>query len=496
MAQPDKNILFIVIDQLRADCVNGALAGFVDLANIRGLQDEAVSFLNHYTVTNPCGPARASLLTGQYAMNHRVVRNGVPLASGTPNIALESRKAGYDPLLFGYTDTAVDPKERHRNDPDIGSEETVMQGFSEQVEMRFKESMPWRAYLKSQGYNIPAFSEFYHPVPMKTGTAARPSDPAFYKAEDSDTAFLTNRFLDEMAVRTEKKWFAHLTYIRPHPPLVAPAPYNKMYKPNDLPAPAPEGDVHPFTVLANNRQPITRMVRGCGEITESDTQTLRARYVGRATEVDFNIGRVIDFLKETGQYDDTLIVLTADHGEMLGDHGLWAKEHVYDPAYKVPLLIRDPDQQTQHGTKVTQLTESIDIVPTILDWLGLRIPGAMHGASLRPFLNGVTPKKWREFVHMELDFVKMGSKVLAKKGIRSNQANLAILHDGKFKLVHFNAVFSPLLFDLENDPQEQINLADDPRHEGTLSRLTREMLSHRMRNLDQTMPKLEQRAKR
>lgn len=495
MAQPDKNILFIVIDQLRADCVSGALAGFVDLPNIRGLRDEAVTFLNHYTVTNPCGPARASLLTGQYAMNHRVVRNGVPLTNGTPNIAMESRKAGYDPLLFGYTDTAVDPKQRHRKDPDVGSEETVMEGFSEQVEMRFKASMPWRAYLKSQGYDIPAYSEFYHPVPKKAGTAARPNDPAFYKAEDSDTAFLTNRFLREMAVRTEKKWFAHLTYIRPHPPLVAPAPYNKMYKPKDLPAPAPAGDVHPFTVLANKLQPIAQMVRGCREITESDTQTLRALYLGLATEVDFHIGSVITFLKETGQYDRTLIVLTADHGEMLGDHGLWAKEHVYDPAYKVPLVIRDPDQPKQHGTKVTQLTESIDIAPTILDWLGLRIPSAMHGASLRPFLNGVTPKKWREFVHMELDFVKMGSKVLANKGIRSNQANLAILHDGKFKLVHFNAVFPPLLFDLENDPQEQINLADDPRHEVTLMRLTREMLSHRMRNLDQTMPKLEQRAK-
>ena len=125
-----------------------------------------------------------------------------------------------------------------------------------------------------------------------------------------------------------------------------------MYKPNDLCAPAPAGDVHPFTVLDYNRQPITRMVRGCGEITESDTQTLRALYLGLATEVDFHIGRIVDFLKETGQYDETLIVLTADHGEMLGDHGLWAKEHIYDPAYKVSLIIRDPDQPKQDRKSV------------------------------------------------------------------------------------------------------------------------------------------------
>ncbi|MGR3661858.1 MAG: sulfatase-like hydrolase/transferase [Paracoccaceae bacterium] len=496
MAQKNKKILFIVIDQLRADCLNGALAGHVDLPNLRALQDDAVSFLNHYTVTNPCGPARASLLTGQYAMNHRVVRNGVPLTRGTPNIAMESRKAGYDPLLFGYTDTAVDPKERHPKDPDLGSEETVMEGFREQVEMRYMESMPWRANLKSKGYDLPPYVDFYNPVPATPGTTARPDDPAFYKAEDSDTAFLADRFLRDMAVRTDQKWFAHLTYIRPHPPLVAPAPYNKMYNPDDLPAPAAAGYVHPFTVLSNTIQPIEKMVRGCGEISVEETQLLRAIYLGLATEVDHHIGRIISFLKETEQYDETLIIITADHGEMLGDHGLWAKQHLFDPAYKVSLIIRDPDHTAQHGTKIAKLTESIDIAPTILDWMGLRTPRTMNGASLKPFLLGTCPKKWRKYVHMELDFVAVGKKTLANKGIRSKQANLAIVHDTKFKLVHFNAVFAPLLYDLEHDPDEQVNLAKDPAHADTLMRLTQEMLSHRMRNLDQTMSGMPQRVKR
>ena len=103
-------VLFIVMDQMRADCVTGALAEAARLPNLRALMAEAVTFTSHYTVTVPCGPARASLLTGLYAMNHRSVRNGTPLARHHTNLALELRKAGREPLLFGYTDTSPDPE--------------------------------------------------------------------------------------------------------------------------------------------------------------------------------------------------------------------------------------------------------------------------------------------------------------------------------------------------------------------------------------------------
>lgn len=490
MARKSKKILFIVIDQLRADCLNGALAAYVDLPNLRALQSDAVSFRNHFTVTNPCGPARASLLTGKYAMNHRAVRNGTPLRKGTPNIATESRKAGYEPLLFGYTDTGVDPTDRHPNDPDIGGDETVMEGFSERVEMRFEASYPWRAYLKAQGYDIPAYADFYNPVSASSDASAEPGDPAFYRAEDSDTAFLTDVFLKEMSVRTDQNWFAHLTYIRPHPPLVAPAPYNKMYHPDDLPPPANPGETHDFTALSGEQQPITKLVRGCRDVEQSDAQALRAIYLGLATEIDHHIGRVIDFLKESGQYDDTMIIITADHGDMLGDHGLWGKQHVYDPSYHISLIIRDPDHSEQHGSSVQKMTESIDVTPTILQWIGLPTPRSMNGVSLMPFLSGVEPETWRRHVHMELDFATSGPELLARFGLKTDQANLAILRGERFKLVHFNAGFSPLLFDLQADPQEQINLAADPEYAPVLLQMSGDLLSHRMRHMDQSLSEI------
>ena len=131
-----RNVLFVVIDQLRADCLYGALAAHVALPNLRALMADGVSFRNHYSVVNPCGPSRASMLTGQYAMNHRATRNGTPLPHDTPNLATEVRKAGWLPLLFGYTDSAQDPRVHAPGDPALRSYEEVMPGFREAVEMR------------------------------------------------------------------------------------------------------------------------------------------------------------------------------------------------------------------------------------------------------------------------------------------------------------------------------------------------------------------------
>ncbi len=487
------------MDQLRADCIGGALAEHVDLPHIRALQKEAVTFTRCFSVTNPCGPSRASIFTGRYAMNHRSVRNGTPLSADITNVALEARKSGYEPLLFGYTDTSRDPRGRPTDDPDLKTEENVLPGFREVVEMRYKESFPWRADLKSKGYDVPEFSKFYNPVSSEAGQPARLDDPAFYRAEDSDTAFLTSKFLTEMAVRADQHWFALLTYIRPHPPLVAPVPYNRMYRGDDLPLPVrmdnaeDEAAVHPFLKAAQVRPSLESIVRGFeGRIdagSDADVQALRATYLGLASEVDFHIGRVVEFLKETGQYEETLIVLMADHGELLGDHHMWGKHNVYEQAFRTPLIIRDPGNAAEHGTKVDALVESIDVTPTILDMMGREVPAGMNGFSLKPFLEGERPEVWRDCVHLELDYGEPDKPTIWQKitGTSLHEANLAILREDRFKLVHFNGGLAPLLYDLENDPDEIHDLAGDPAHAERLLRLTQKLLSYRMRRADRTL---------
>lgn len=488
-----RNVLFMIIDQLRADCLTGALAAHVDLPHLRAFRDHAVSFACHHSVVNPCGPSRASLLTGQYAMNHRSVRNGTPLRHDTASIASEMRKAGYLPMLFGYTDTGRDPRVHHPNDPILKTYEAPMPGFHEMTEMRLDMSYPWRAHMINQGYRFASYADVYRPVAPGGGMGAL-RDPAFYRAEDSDTAFLTNQFLTQMPAYRDAPWFAHLTYIRPHPPLVAPAPYNMMYDPASLPLPTRHASrdaelaQHPFMAAAMATSGPERMVEGRPDLagTDSEVQELRALYLGLATEVDHHIGRVMQWLKDSGQYDNTMVVITADHGEMLGDHHVWGKMSIYDAAYRTPLLIHMPGGKG--GTQVQAMTESIDITPTILDWVGQEAPAAMDGRSLMPFLHGETPEDWRDYTFSELDF----SDPLAPNtwqqilGVPHDAANLAILRDGRFTLVEFAADLPPILFDCDG-AGEMRNVAGDPALATDLARLSRQMLRHRMRNMDHTL---------
>lgn len=477
-----RNVLFIVIDQLRADCLTGALADVTPLPNLKALMGEAVSFSRHYSVVNPCGPSRASILTGQYAMNHRAVRNGTPLPHDTPNIATEVRKAGYLPLLYGYTDSAQDPRQFHPNDPVLTSYEEVMPGFHESVEMRLELSLPWRADLMAKGYDVPPYPDIFRP----NGPAL--DDPALYRAEDSDTAFLTDQFLRGLLGRPAG-WFAHLTYIRPHPPLVAPAPYNRMVDAARIPAPVTVGDMreeqarHPFIASSHAKVPISSVVEGFPDLepTAENVATLRAVYLGLAAEVDHHIGRVIAALKAEGIYDDTLLVVTADHGEMLGDHHAWGKQTFYDAAYHTPLIIRDPGQPHAQGQRVEVPTESIDIAPTILDWLGQAAPDMMDGRSLMPLLRGETPQDWRSYTFSELDFGDpiVPTKAQAALGLGPEVANLCILRGPQHTLVHFNAGLPPLLFD-HAQMGELRDIASEPAAQPVLLTMTRALLDHRM----------------
>ncbi|SMX23751.1 sulfatase-like hydrolase/transferase [Boseongicola aestuarii] len=472
------NILFVVIDQLRADCLTGALADHVDLPNLQALRADAVTFLNHYSVCNPCGPSRASILTGQYAMNHGSVRNGTPLPHDTPTLGTEARRAGYRPMLFGYTDIARDPRQHHPNDPDIHTYEAVAAGFDELVEMRLDESFPWRAYLKSKDYDLPDYSLFYAPQ------GSDPCDPAFYRAEDSDTAFLTDCVLRDLAVRPPG-WFAQVTYIRPHPPFVAPEPYNRMYDPASLPRPESVSVEHPFLDATRQSKTAASCVQGLPDLPDSEETTakLRALYLGLASEVDHHVGRLLSFLKDTGQFDDTMIVITADHGETLGDQGCWGKSSYLNSAFHTPLIIRDPRKPNGHGRDVVQPTESIDLTPTILSRIGVMPPDTMDGRDLGVFLDGDVPTDWRSHSFSELDFGDPieATNVQVSLGLGASEANLAILRDGTHSLVHFNGGLPAILFD-HTDEGEARNIADDPQSAEKMLMLSQSMLDHRMSN--------------
>ena len=491
------NVLFITIDQIRADVLAGALAAHVPTPNLDRLASEGVAFDNHFTVTLPCGPARASLLTGLYAMNHRSIRNGTPLAIHHATIATEARKAGYEPWLFGYNDMSPDPGHLHPMDPEVHTYEGVARGFRELVEMRLESAREWPADLLAKGYalempqgeRVPAL---FRPVPQDGSNSAAINDPALYKAEDSDTAYLANRFMHLMSVRRDRPWFAHVTFIRPHPPLVAPAPWNRLVDPAKLPAPHSAAPAHPFMDAWRSQPSNQNLYWGfdgnCAAMHEADAATARAVYLGLVGEVDHHIGRMLDWLDATGQRDNTLVIVTGDHGEMLGDKRMWGKESVFDPAWHVPLVIRDPRFAMQGGRRIKAITESTDLAPTMLEFIGLPAPAAFDGQALTPFLAGGAPS-WRQAAFMEIDLSAPGAPTRYQTafGLGENQCNAAILREQRWKYVHFNGGIEPMLFDLAADPQESVNLAGDPALAGEMLRLQAAMLDRRMQRSDRRL---------
>jgi len=144
-----KNVLLVVIDQFRADLLHGPLANIAHTPNLDALAAQSTVYKRHFTVTAPCGPSRASLLTGQYAMNHRAIHNGAPLSDRHTNLALEARKLGYDPLLFGYGEIQPDPASLAPLDPARRTYTLPMRGFTGVVEMQ-SEAWRWLAHLRTK----------------------------------------------------------------------------------------------------------------------------------------------------------------------------------------------------------------------------------------------------------------------------------------------------------------------------------------------------------
>jgi arylsulfatase A-like enzyme len=491
-----KNVLLITADQFRGDCLSAHGHAHVATPHLDALARDGTAFRQHFCQATPCAPSRASLLTGLYLMNHRVVFNGTPLDQRHDNIARMARRHGYDPVLFGYTDQTRDPRMSRDDDPWMNTYEGVLPGFRTGPRggvMLDGYGQPWRQWLAARGVDVPANEiDLYLPDPQTYPNPGKhPSlDPPRFSSDETETAFLVGAFTDYAEKQGQSPWFAHLSFLRPHPPFCAPAPYNTLFDPAKMPpplraqSPANEGQQHPYlATLLGSVQADHYIANGQGLVTDfddDDVAVLRAIYFAMIAEVDAQVGRLIAWLKAHDQYEDTLIIFTSDHGEMLGDHYLFGKSGYFDGAYHIPLIIRDPEA-THQGHVVHRFTENIDIVPTILDHLGLAQPVTLDGRALTPFLNGVEPSDWRQEVHWEHDFRHAARQAGLPDSDHSDDRQLAVIRSERFKYVHFGDL-PPLLFDLQEDPNEHYNRAGDPQYADVLSDLRSRMLSWRMRH--------------
>lgn len=271
--------------------------------------------------------------------------------------------------------------------------------------------------------------------------------------------FVVGRVVQWLERHGDRPFFLHASFIRPHPPRRNPPGYHDLYSADD---------VGPF-VAAPTREieaalhPLNRLVMGLPGVgapdEERERRQLRATYYGAQREVDDVLATLFDYLEHSGLAGSTLVVLTSDHGEMGCDHRLVEKLGYWDESYHVPLVVRDPgvDAEAGWGRVVDACTESVDVLPTLCDWLGIEVPLQADGWSLSPFLRGdPVPERWREEAHFEWHFSNPRTGVAEKLlGLPMSHCSLAVARGPRTKYVQFAAdpsVLPPLLFDLEEDP--------------------------------------------
>ncbi|TIT22077.1 MAG: alkaline phosphatase family protein [Mesorhizobium sp.] len=499
------NILLITCDQWRGDCLSAAGHKVVKTPNADALAAEGVLFKKHYGGAAPCSPARACLYTGLYQMNNRVCRNGTPLDARHGNIALWARALGYDPTLFGYTDMARDPRTLAPSDPQLKSYEGVLPGFTVR-QLLPEHQKPWLSWLKARGVDAGATSPAIHrPVgEILENDGGISNAPPIYSKDETPSAFLAGEFIRWLGEQErDAPWFAHLSFISPHPPFIVPAPYNAMYDPAIGPAFdraeswQAEAASHPYLAYELDRQERSKFRPGSeGKVRDwgdDNFRRIRALYYGMISEVDAQLGRVWQAVKAADAWDDTVIVLTSDHAEMMGDHFMLGKGGFFDGSFHIPLIIRDPRRRKAAGSSVDRFTEAVDLAPTLLELTGLELTGGevlphLDGCSLAPFLDATEPDNWRDAAHWEFDFRSIADGDAERYfGIGPRQCNLAVIRTQKFKYVNFGGGLPPLLFDLEKDAGELTNVADDPAYLPARLEFAEKLLAWRAEHLDQSL---------
>jgi arylsulfatase A-like enzyme len=486
------NVLFVTVDQWRGECLGVLGHPVVRTPSLDALAAQGVCFRRHFAQAAPCGPSRASLHTSLYLHNHRSATNGTPLDARHANWAIEARKLGYDPVLFGYTDTSQDPRTLDPGHPLLRTYEGPLPGLRP-VCMMGENPVAWARWLEKRGYEVPE-QEWRLYRGKKEGPdweeGGHVPSPLAIPAEHHDTFFMVDQVIEHLSEHGADPWVVHLSLYRPHPPWVAPEPYNALYDPESVPgfvraeSEAREVEQHPWLRFHLSRDYFR------APADERKLRRYKASYFGLMSEVDDQLGRLFAWLEAQGLWDSTLVVFTSDHGEQMGDHWMLGKAGYFDQSYHIPLIVRDPRaaSDVSRGLLADVFTENVDLAPTLLDWLGAAPPESFEGRSLLPILaSGAAPEDWRREAHWEYDFREaQGGAPERALGIRLHECSLAVLRTERHKYVHF-AALPPLLFDLECDPEERVDRSRDPEYATVLLECAQRMLSWRMAHDDQTL---------
>ncbi|MEM7034580.1 MAG: alkaline phosphatase family protein [Chloroflexota bacterium] len=475
-----KNILFIMCDQLRWDYLSCYGHPHLQTPHVDALARQGVRFNRAYVQAPLCGPSRASCYTGRYVFSVGSTWNTQPLPLGEYGIGDYLRPHGVRTALVGKAHTIPDRQEMARLGVDPQSQAGILatHGGFEPFERDdglhpdriVNSNLAYNRYLKEQGYDAQnpwnqnangALDDDDNPV---SGWYMRHNNrPANIAEEHSETPYMTTRAMDCIEAMGDTPWCIHLSYIKPHWPYVAPAPYHNMY-----------GAEHCLSLNRHDSElkdphPIYKaftQIRGSRNFTRQEVrEAVIPAYMGLVKQIDDQIGRLVAWLEEKGYMENTLIVFTSDHGDYLGDHWLYEKDLFHEESVRTPLIIYDPSAEADatRGTVDNHFVELIDLAPTFLDVVGGESqPHRLEGRSLLPLLHQETVEDWRTYAISEIDY--SGRAARQTLGLDPNDCRGYMIRTARYKYILWEG-FPPQLFDLENDPQEFVDLGRDPNHE-------------------------------
>ena len=429
------NILWICTDQQRYDTIHALGNEHIATPNIDRLVAEGTAF-NHAFCQSPiCTPSRASFLTGMYPSSVHGCSNGNDYWSEAAPLVtkLLADEAEYDCGLAGKLHLAG----AHGRIEPRGNDGYRVFHWSHDSRDQWPEGHAYADWVRKEGHVLAELRE----------------DTASLPPELHQTTWCADRAIDFICEKREYPWLMSVNIFDPHSPFDPPREYLERYDPGMLPDP-----------LWSDKDPLAHEmlgpVDGATSIDLDQAKEVLAAYYAMIELIDDNVGRMLQTLEESGQREDTLVIFTSDHGELVGDHQLVGKGcRFYESLVRVPLICSWPGQ-VREGVICDALVELVDIAPTLLELAGVPLPERMQGRSLWPLLTGATAEH-RDFVRSEY-YRALNPDAPGREHLQGTYATM--IRDHRYKLVAYHDRDIGELFDLEVDPGEFDNLWTDPAY--------------------------------
>lgn len=431
------NILWIVSDDQRADTIGALGNDQIQTPSLDRLVRQGIRFNRAYCMGSTsgavCAPSRYMMMTGRSL--HRLPGNVFNIPESEVTLPQLLKAAGWNTFFTGKWHNGKAAFQRSFG----GGAEIFFGGMGSHTKLMVHDHQPDGKYPDSKRHPLPAFSS----TAFADAAIRFIEEQAIIEEQERKNEEQEKKNAEQVSDGRNNPFFACVSFTAPHDPRTPPAKFLSMYPKEKMSLPANFLPEHPFD---NGELKIRDEKLAPFPRTPEVVKEQLAAYYAMISQMDAQVGRIIDALQETGLAENTMVVFTSDHGLAVGSHGLMGKQNLYEHSTRVPLLIVGPGIEA--GSVCEQPVYLHDLVPTIADWARIDAPEFSEGKSLVGLLNG-TSEQGRSSIYTAYKKVQRALRV------------------GRWKLIHYPAIGRTQLFDLQDDPHETTDLAEHPDHQET-----------------------------